>query len=159
MGKFDLVQGDHHKGGLGQLDQSVCGRLNEDIGAVGNTGEPNFSEGDVDIHTLVLSSISNFLCERLKLAVKSGSPASLLLLGLELFLVSIAMLAPTVASLVKLHLGSLAIELDVPCLSLSNHDRSLQMHVDEDNHFVSTGLEEEMFDVAEEYINMLIAER
>lgn len=159
MSNFDLVQGDHHEGGLGELDQCIGRRLNKNIGAVGNTGEADLSEGDVDIYTLILASISDFLSECLELAIKRGSPASFLLLSLKFFLVTISMLASAVASLVELHFRGLAIELDIPCLSLPDHDRCLQVHVDEDNQLVGAWLEEEMLDVAKEHINMLVAER
>lgn len=159
VGNFDLVQGDHHEGRLRELDQCVSCRLDKDIGAVGNTGETNLSERNVDIYTLILSSISDLLGECLEFAIERGSPASFLLLSLKLFLVAISMLAPAVASLVKLHFRGLAVELDIPCLSLSNHYGGLQVHVDEDDQLVSAWLEEEMLDVAKEHINMFVAER
>lgn len=159
MGNLDLVQSDHHEGRLSELNQCISCRLNEDVGTVGNTGEPNLSERDVDIYTFVLPGVSNLLGERLELAIKCSSSTSLLLFSLKFFLVAIAVLAPAVSSLVKLHFSGLAIELDIPRLSLPDHDGGLQVHVDEHDQFVGTWLKEEMLDIAEKHIDMFVTER
>ncbi len=59
------------------------------------------------------------------------------------------MLAFSVAGLVECDVGSFAIELDVLCLLLADHDRVLEMHVQDDDQFEDRWLEEQVLDVAE----------
>ena len=81
------------------------------------------------------------------------------MLGLKFFLITITVLAASVSGFIELHLGGLAVELNIARLTLTNHNRGLEMDVDEDNQFVSTRLEEEMLHVAEEHVHVLTAER
>lgn len=159
MGNFDLVERDHHERWLCELDERVRCWLNQHIGAVGNTGEANLADGDIDIHTLVLSGIGNLLGECLELPIQSCSASSFLLFSLKLLLVSVTMLAPTVASFIELHFSGFPVELYIARLSLADHDRGFEMNVDKHNQLMGTGLKEQMLDVAEEHVDMLIAKR
>ena len=79
------------------------------------------------------------------------------------------MLSFTVPRFVELDIGCLTEELDIlpkgikhqfqqeagathMSLLLSNHDRCLQMYVDDHQQFLVTWLEEEMFDITKKYI-------
>ena len=159
MGDLDLVESDDHEGWLSELDKGIRCWLDQDIRTVRNTREADFAERDINIHALIFARICYLLRERLELAIKSCAPPSFFLFGLKFFLISISVLASAVSSFVKLHFSGLAIELNVPGLSFPNHDRCLQVNVNEDNQLMSTGLEEEMLDVAEKHINVLVAER
>lgn len=68
------------------------------------------------------------------------------------------MLTSPVTSLVELHLSGLPIELNISCLSFTYHDRRLEMDVNKHDQLMSTWLEEEVLDVAEQYIDVFVAE-
>lgn len=159
MSNLDLIQCDGRERRLGELNQSICGRLNQDIGPVRNTSKADFSERNVDIHALIFASVCDLLRKSLELPIQCSPASSFLLLSLEFLLVSIAVFTPTVSSFIKLHFCGLTIKLDILRLSLANHDGRFEVHMDEDNQFMGTGLKEKMLDVAEKDINMLIAER
>jgi hypothetical protein len=159
VGNLNLIQRNDHERRLSKLHKSIRSRLDQDVGTVGDTGEADLSEGNIDIHTLVLASICNLLGKCLELTVKRSPATSFFLLSLKLLFIAIPVLPPAVASFVKLHLGGLAVELDIPSLSFSNHDRRLEVHMDKDNQLMCTGLEEEMLNVAEKHVDMLTAER
>jgi len=149
MGDLNFIQGDGQERWLRQLDKGICSRLNQDVGSVRDTSETDFTERNVNINTLILASIRDLLSEGLEFTVQARSAASFFLLGLKFFLVTVAVLTTTVTCFVELHLGGFTIELNVARLSLSNHDWCLKVHVDQDDEFVITGLEEKMLDIAE----------
>jgi hypothetical protein len=159
VGNFNLIERNDHERRLSKLHESIRSGLNQDVGTVGNTGESNLPEGDIDIDAFVLSGVGNLFSKRLELTVERGSASSLFLLSLKLFFITIPVLASAVASFIKLHLGGLAVELDIPSLSLSNHDGVLEMYMNKNNQLMCAGLEEEMLDVAEEYVDVLTSER
>lgn len=159
MGNLDLIESDHHERRLGQLDKSISGWLNQNIGSVWNTSESDFTERNVHIDTFILSSISNLLCEGLELAIEGSSAAALLLFSLKFLLISESVLASTVASFIELHFSCLSVELNVSGLSFTNHDWCFQVYMDEDDQFMCTGLEEQVLDVAKEHIHVLGTER
>lgn len=140
------------------MNERVRGRLNQHIGAVGNTGKPDFAEGDINVHPFVLSGIGNLFSECLELTIQSCSAPPFLLLGLKLLLVAESMFASTVSSFIELHFRGLAVELNVSCLSLPNHDRGFQMDMNQDDQLVGTGLEKQVLDVAKKHVDMLVAE-
>jgi hypothetical protein len=158
MGNFNLVERDNHERRLCKLNKGIRSRLDKNIGAIRHTRETNFAERNINIDALVLARIRDLLGESLELAVQGRPSASFFLLGLEFLLVAVAVLAAAVARLVELHLGGFAVELDVARLPLSDHDWCLEVHVDYDDQFVVTRLEEEMLDVAEEHVDVLVAE-
>lgn len=158
MGDFDLVQRNNEERRLRELHQSVRSRLNEHIRSIRHSVETNLPERNVDVNALVFACIGYLLGKGLEFPVQCSSAAPLFLLRLEFFFIAVTMLAPTVAGLIELHIRSLAIELDILGLSLTDHDRRLQMNMDNNDHLVSTRLEEQMLHVAEKDINMLIPE-
>jgi hypothetical protein len=116
--------------------------------------EAQVTERHVNPQVHVASGILNLLGEGQKLLVQLSSPATLLLFGFKLFFVAEAMLALAVASLIKLHVGRLAEELDILGLSLANHDWIDQMQVNDDDEFLLAGLEEKMAHVVEEHVHL-----
>jgi len=64
------------------------------------------------------------------------------------------MLAFAVTRLVELHFCGFAVELDILCLPLANHNRVVQVTVDDNDEFLLGGLEEEVLNVAEENIDL-----
>lgn len=140
------------------MDQRIGRWLNENVGPVRNSCEANLPERDVNIHAFVLPCVSDLLGERLEFPVEGRSTPPFFLLCFELLFVPKAMLASAIASLVKLHFRGFPIELNVSRLPLANHDGCLQVDVNQDNHFMSAGLEEQMLHVAEKHIDVFVTE-
>lgn len=112
MNNLDLAEGDDERRQLGELDESVRRRLEQDVGPERNSLEAELSERNVDLE-VTLGSLGNLLGKRLELLVEGSSSLALLLLELDLVLVSVAVLALSVTCLVKRNVGSLPDELDV----------------------------------------------
>jgi hypothetical protein len=149
VGNFDVIKCDDCEWLLGELDQAVSGGLTEDVGAVWDTIEAEFAERNIDVDVLALASIGDLLGEELELAIELGTTSTLLLLGLEFFLVTVSIFALSISGLIELDVGSFAIELDILLLLLTDHDWILEMNMDDDDQLVLTRLEKEMLDVAE----------
>lgn len=96
--------------------------------------------------------LGNLLGVMLELLVQSLPAFPLLLLQLDFVLIAVSILPLPVSCLVKLDVGSFSVYLDVLGLLLANHNRGLQVHVNDHDHFVVARLEEEVLDVAEEDI-------
>src|SRR3569833_3699558 len=157
MGHLDVLQGDHHEGGLRQLDQALGRRLDVDVAAERHPVETKIPDGHVDLQVLAASGFGDLLGKRLEEAIELGAAAALLLLGLELILVAVPVLALPIARLVELDGGSLSVELDILRLHLVANDYGvLEMDVDDDDELVLAGLEEQMADVGEENIDSLL---
>lgn len=112
MNNLDLAEGDDERRQLGELDESVRRRLEQDVGPERNSLEAELSERNVDLE-VTLGSLGNLLGKRLELLVEGSSSLALLLLELDLVLVSVAVLALSVTCLVERNVGSLPDELDV----------------------------------------------
>lgn len=97
-------------------------------------------------------SFGYLLGEVLKLFVESLPAFPFLLLQLDLIFVPIPVLSLTVTRLIELDVGRFTIDLDVLRLLLPYHDRSFEMDVDDDQHFVVARLEEQVFYVAEKKV-------
>lgn len=69
VGDLDLVQRDGHERRFGELDERIRCRLNQHIRAVGNTGKPDFAEGDIHVHPFILAGIGNLFSKCLELTV------------------------------------------------------------------------------------------
>lgn len=158
MSDFNLAESNDHERRLRELDESIGRRLDQDVGAIGHTTEPNLSEWDIDINALIFSSIGNLLGKAFEFSIQRSSTSPFLLLGLEFFLVPIAVPAATVSGLVELHFRGLSVKLNVPGLSFSNHDWRFEVDMNENDQLVSAWLEEEMFHIAEENIHVLRTE-
>ena len=61
----------------------------------------------------------------------------------------------SVSSLIKLHVCSFSVELDILGFLLPDHDGILQVDMDDDNQLMSTWLEKKMLDVGKEDINIV----
>jgi len=59
-------------------------------------------------------------------------------------------LALLVSSLVERGIGNFSEELNVLCFLLADDNRTFEVNVNDDDELIVAGLEEEMFDVAEE---------
>ena len=150
MGDFDFFKRDDGERRLGQLYQAIGGRLHENVRAVWNTTEPKIAEWNVDGNALIRTSGCDLVGEVLKFFVKSNSTSAFFLLLLEFFLVMRAMFALAISGLVELHVSGFSIELHIFGFFLPDHDRVLEVDVDDDDEFVLAGLEEKMLHVAEE---------
>ena len=104
-----------------------------------------------------LASVGNALCESLEFLVESDTTTTLFLLLFELFFVAISVTALAIASFVELHFGRFTVELNVLGLALTNYDRILEMHVNDDDEFLLRRLEEEVLDVGEEHVDFQTA--
>lgn len=104
VANLNLAEGDDGERHIGEMDEAVGRRLEEDVGPVGNTGEAELAEGDVDLDARVarIGGRSDTLGESLELLVEALATLALLLLELDLILVAIAVLALLVARLIEL---------------------------------------------------------
>ena len=152
---LDVGEGDDEEGRLGQLHEAVGRGLDGDGGAGGHTVEAELAERHVDAEVLVLAGVGDLLAEHLELLIELHAAALLLLLGFELFLVAVAVLALAVARLVNLGFRGFTEELDVLSLLLADDDRVDEVDVEDDDQLASTGLEEQVLDVAEEDVDLL----
>jgi hypothetical protein len=118
----------------------------------------------------VTHSFGNLLRKVFEFFVESLSPFTFLLLELNFIFIAIPIFSLPVSGFVELNVRSFAVHLDIlECsemslvptkdenmthlgLFLANHYGTLQMHVNNDKHFIITRLEEEMLDIAEEKI-------
>jgi len=149
VGNFDVIKRDDCEWLLGELDQAVSGGLTEDVGAVWDAIEAEFAERNIDVDVLALASIGDLLGEELELAIELGTTSTLLLFGLEFFLIAVSIFALSISGLIELDVGSFAIELDILLLLFTDHDWILEMNMDDDDQLMLTRLEKEMLDVAE----------
>lgn len=155
MGNLNFTQRHHQERRFRQLNNSIRGRLNQYIRAVGDAVETDFSKRNINVNPLVPASIGDLLSECFEFSVQCKPTASFFLLSLKLLFVSITVLPSAISSFIKLHFRSFPIELDVLGLPFTDHDRSFQVDMDDNNHFVCTGLEKQVLNVAEKNINML----
>lgn len=159
MSNLDLIQRNDREGWLGQLNQGIRTRRHQDIATVRDTIEVEFSERNVDGHTVLSGGVRDLLSKALELSIKFGPSSSLLLLLLKLFFVAISVLAFAVSRLVKGHVGGFSIKLHIPCLSLPDDDWVLEVDMDEHNQFTDARLEEQVLDVGKDHINVVVAKR
>ena len=110
------------------------------------------------MEVLALARVGDAFGESLELLVERHSAATFFLLLLELFLVSISMAALAVASLVELHLGGLAVKLQILGLALADDDGISEVHVDDNDELLLTGLEEKVLDVRKKNVDFDAAE-
>ena len=84
MSNFDIVYRNDHEGWLCDLNKAFRSGLDGDIASEGDTTKSEFSEGHVNLDTLILARISNFISEALELAVKFRSMSTVFLFLFEL---------------------------------------------------------------------------
>src|SRR5262249_11234408 len=99
------------------------------------------------------------LRKTLELLVKFSASPTFFLFCLELILISIAMLAFSILSLVERHVGGLAVELYVLGLAFADHDWVFEINMDDHYELPNTRLEEQVFDVRKDNVNILASER
>jgi hypothetical protein len=123
--------------------------------------EAELAQGHVDLERLAPASLGNLLGKSLELPVQLGAAAALLLLGLELVLIAVPVLALPVASLIELDVCRLSVELNIlRFLLVADDDGVLQVNVNDYNQLVIAGLEEDVPDVGEQDVDTLLrAER
>lgn len=53
MGQFDFAECDNKEGRVGEVDETVRGRLEQDIRSEGHTREAEFSEGNIHLYAII----------------------------------------------------------------------------------------------------------
>ncbi len=79
------------------------------------------------------------------------------LFHLNFIFITISMFPLPIPRLIKLHIGSLSVKLDILRLLLTNYHWGFQMTMNQNDELVIARLEEEVLDVGEEHIDTLVA--
>lgn len=114
---LDFVEGDDGEGHVGEVNETVRRRLEEDVSPEGNSLESEIPERNVDLELVggirVVRSGGDLLGEGFELSVEGLSKFSFLLLELDLVLVSVSVLPLLVSGLVELNVGCFTRELNI----------------------------------------------